>query len=274
MVGMVPRRSTPEEWKRDEDWELPAFEEAVRECAGRYNLIPQDGFLRVGCRVVNSGRMLGTDRFRVDMLRLKSFFCLGLCLGCGSIMAAGQAVPTASQASSLSVFGGLTGVYTDLDGGRNVGITAGVDYTVGGYRRFHPGLEIRGTYPIVDGTQAKEKDALVGVRVTHQTGPFNLYGDFLFGRGEIKYIAPFDVGTLQYLATDTNIYSPGVGAEYDLTHHFAVRADAQYERWGTPAVASGAVWETVLTGAVTYKFDFNHHFKRPKRDFDPAISNH
>lgn len=240
---------------------------------GRYNLLTQDGFLRVGCRVVNFQSDVGTDRFRVDMLRLKSFLCLGLCFGCSSIMAVGQAIATASQASSLSVFGGLTGVYTGLNGGRNLGVTAGLDYTVGGYRRFHPGLEIRGTYPMVDGTQAKEKDAMVGVRVTHQAGPFNLYGDFLIGRGEIKYIAPFDVGTLRFIATDTNVYSPGLGVEYDLTHHFAVRGDAQFERWGTPAVASGAVWETAVTGAVTYKFDFNHHWKK-RRGLDPAISNH
>ena len=196
------------------------------------------------------------------MLRLKSFLCLGLCFGCSSIMAIGQAVATASQASSLSVFGGLTGVYTGLEGGRNLGVTAGVDYTVGGYHRFHPGLEIRGTYPMIDGNVAKEKDAMVGVRVTHRAGPFNVYGDFLIGRGEIKYIAPFDIGTLRYLATDTNIYSPGLGAEFDLTHHFGVRADAQFERWSTPAIPAGSAWAEVLTGAATYTFDFNHHYRR------------
>jgi len=208
------------------------------------------------------------------MLRLNAFLCLGLCLGCSSIVAVGQAAPTASQASSLSVFGGLTGVYTDLQSGRNLGVTAGVDYTVGGYHQFHPGLELRGTYPMVDGGEAKEKDALVGLRVSRRSGPFNLYGDFLYGRGEIKYIGTFDVGTLRYISTDTNIYSPGFGAEYDLSRHLALRADAQFERWSTPAVPAGSVWEEAITGAVTYKFDFNHHWKKPRRDFDQAISNH
>jgi len=196
------------------------------------------------------------------MLRWNGLLCLAVGLGCSVLQAAGQAAPTAVQQSQLSVFGGLTGEYTGLQGGRNLGLTAGVDYSLPGYVRFHPSIELRGTYPIEEGRTVREKDGLIGLRVSHLVGPFNVYGDFLYGRGEIKYISTFDIGQLQFLKSYTNVYSPGLGAEYQLTHHFGLRADAQFQRWSTPAIPAGSAWAEDLTGAVTYTFDFNHHYRR------------
>jgi hypothetical protein len=34
------------------------------------------------------------------------------------------------------------------------------------------------------------------------------------------------------LLTTTYVYSPGAGFDYDLTNHFAIKVDGQYQQWG------------------------------------------
>jgi hypothetical protein len=195
---------------------------------------------------------------------------VGLVGTLGCLQAArGQALPTAMQASSLSVFGGLSGVFTGISGGKNVGITAGVDYAIGGFAGFRPAIEVRGTYPIHSGTIDDQKSILFGGRVERPMGAFHPYGDFLIGRGEINYIGTFLVDGAPvrsiYLRTASTVYSPGAGVEYDLTHHFAARADVQFQHWQTPAVFSGSAWAKQATAAVTYRFDFNRRWKERRR---------
>src|SRR5271167_365690 len=80
-------------------------------------------------------------------------------------IACSQAVPTASQTLQLSAFGGLTGVFTDLEGGHNLSITAGIDLAFLSLHGFHPAAEVRGTYPIHAGTINSQKNVLGGIRV-------------------------------------------------------------------------------------------------------------
>ena len=182
----------------------------------------------------------------------------------GAQAARGQAMPTASQGSNLSVFAGATGTYTGVDQGRNLGISAGADYTIGGFFGFHPAVEVRGTYPIHDGAD-DEKSILAGVRLERPIRRFHPYGDFLIGRGEITYNGLFVVGFQEYIRTDSTVYSPGAGFEYDLTRHFAFRADAQDQHWDTPVTNSGSAWAKQGTLAVTYRFDFNRHWKQRRQ---------
>jgi len=191
---------------------------------------------------------------------------LGIAAGLsGMQVARGQAMPTASQGSNLSVFGGATGVYTGIDRGRNLGITAGAYYTIGGFFGFRPAVEVRGTYPIHDGHVDDQKSILAGVRVERPIRRFHPYGDFLIGRGEINYISTFAIGFDEYIRTDSTVYSPGAGFEYDLTRHFAFRADAQDQHWDTPVTNSGSAWAKQGTLAVTYRFDFNRHWKQRRQ---------
>jgi len=189
-------------------------------------------------------------------------------LGCLQAVQA-QALPTATQASSLSVFGGLSGVSTGIGGGRNVGITAGVDYAIRGFGRYRPVIEVRGTYPIHSGTIDDQKSILFGGRLERPMRAFHPSGDFLIGRGEINYIGTFLVNgaplTSVYLQSSSTVYSPGAGVEYDLTHSFAARADVQFQHWDTPAVYSGSVWAKQATLALTYRLDFNHRSKERRR---------
>lgn len=176
--------------------------------------------------------------------------------GMAAISAHAQAAPTATRPLSLSAFGGLTGTYTGLGGGRNLGITAGIDFGVHSYFGFRPYLEGRGTYPVDDGQVDAQKSALGGLRVDRQVHRgLRVYGDLLFGRGEIDYQQggyPSPSGNLLYLRSTSNIVSPGLGFEYRLTNSFSFVADGQFQHWDTPATASGSLWSKPITLGVRY----------------------
>ena len=57
----------------------------------------------------------------------RSFAFIALCSF--SHLVSAQAKPAGTQQLQLSAFAGLTGTFTDLSGGKNLGITAGVDLT-------------------------------------------------------------------------------------------------------------------------------------------------
>ena len=173
-----------------------------------------------------------------------------------------QAAPAGTQQLQLSAFGGLTGTFTDFHGGKNLAITAGADLTYLGFRQFRPSFEIRGSYPIDNGHISSQKDFLLGPKVEYPIGKFHPYADFFFGRGEIDYLnGGFIFGNNLFITTNTFVYSPGVGLDYNLTHNLAVKADAQFQHWNTPAIASGVIHPTALTLGVVYNFDFNPHHR-------------
>jgi hypothetical protein len=172
--------------------------------------------------------------------------------------AGAQAVPSGTQRLQLSAFGAATGTFTDLDGGKNLAVTAGADLTVLAFRAFRPSFEVRGTYPIDKGHISSQKNFLLGPKVEYPVGRFHPYVDFFFGRGEINYHDPgFIFGDTRFITTNTFIYSPGIGLDYNLSHNVAVKVDAQFQHWDTPAVASGVIHPTALTIGVVYNFDFN-----------------
>ena len=172
--------------------------------------------------------------------------------------AGAQAVPSGTQQLQLSAFGAATGTFTNLDGGKNLAVTAGADLTFLAFRAFRPSFEVRGTYPIDKGHISSQKNFLLGPKVEYPVGRFHPYVDFFFGRGEINYHDPgFIFGDTRFITTNTFIYSPGIGLDYNLSHNVAVKVDAQFQHWDTPAVASGVIHPTALTIGVVYNFDFN-----------------
>ncbi len=195
---------------------------------------------------------------------------------------------TASQQLALSAFGGGTGTFTDLLGGKNLGITAGADLAFLTYRRFRPVLEVRGTYPVYNGQVDAQKSFLGGLKVERQFGPVHPYVDFLVGRGEIDYQhGGLAVGTLLFLSSTSTVFSPGLGLDYDVTPQWAIKADFQYQHWDTPfatsagnpvpvvVVTNGGVFQVGATGVINprvltlgavYRFDFNPHYRRPRHE--------
>jgi len=172
--------------------------------------------------------------------------------------ASAQAAPAGSQKLQLSAFVAATGTFTGLEGGKNLGITAGADLTFLHFRRFLPSFEARATYPINKGHVSSQKNFLLGPKVEYPLGKFHPYADFLIGRGQIDYHAPgFVSGDILYINSNTMVYSPGVGLDYNLTHNLAIKADVQFQHWDTPVTASGTIHPTALTLGVVYNFDFN-----------------
>jgi opacity protein-like surface antigen len=172
--------------------------------------------------------------------------------------ASAQTAPAGTQKLQLSAFAAATGTFTGLEGGKNLGITVGADLTFLNFRQFRPSFEARGTYPINKGHISSQKNFLLGPKVEYPLGKFHPYVDFLFGRGQIDYHDPgFIFGNTLYINSDTFIYSPGVGADYNLTHNLAIKADVQFQHWDTPVTASGSIHPTALTLGVVYSFDFN-----------------
>jgi hypothetical protein len=169
-----------------------------------------------------------------------------------------QAIPTASQTLQLSAFGGVTGVFTGLEGGHNLSLSAGLDLAFLSLHGFHPAAEIRGIYPVDTGTISSQKSLLGGIRVDRRYGFVRPYVDFLAGRGEIDYQSGgFTIGNLTYLSTSSAVYSPGAGVDLDLTHHLSFKGDYQFQTWSTPVVPSGTIHPSVVTVGVVYHIDFN-----------------
>jgi hypothetical protein len=175
--------------------------------------------------------------------------------------------PTAVQAMQLSAFGGVSGVYTGLGGGKNFSITAGVDLALQPFHGVRPTIEVRGTYPTDRGLVDNQKSGLAGLRVDFLLGHrWHPYGDFLFGRGEMDYTPygyPYS-GPLcgvsyecLFTLTTTNVYSPGAGFDYDMGEHWAIKVDAQLQRWGGTPTPSGDIYSKVGTVALVYRFNFN-----------------
>ncbi len=191
-------------------------------------------------------------KFKQSLLRLT------LLSSCASFSALAQSTPAATQQLQLSAFVAGTGTLTDLSGGKNLGITAGADITVLHFRLFRPAFEIRGTYPVDGGTISSQKSFLLGPKVEYPMGRFHPYADFLIGRGGIDYLnGGYVFGSIKYISSNTLVYSPGVGLDYNLTHNLAVKADFQYQHWDTPAAPSGSISPKTFTLGGVYVFDFN-----------------
>ena len=189
---------------------------------------------------------------------------------------------------SLSAWGGATGTLVNLPevingspsnlftGGRNIGISAGVDLRIWQYHGILPSVEVRGTYPVYNGNAAGEENGMVGLKIERQFGSrFHPYGDFLFGRGEVKYHAPGYLspdGFFLYQQTYSNVLAGGGGVDVDLTHHFAAKLDAQLWNQKVPVTTSGSLNSLALTVGAIYRFDFNHPFRAPRNSRPAAPS--
>jgi len=169
------------------------------------------------------------------------------------VAAAQHSRPTATQDIQLSAFSGASGVYTGISGSRNLSVTAGLDLALSPWQGLRPVLEVRASSPLDHGSTVAQKDVLGGLRLDFLLGRrLHPYGDFLFGRGEMKYAAGgYNFNDYTYLASTTYVYSPGAGFDIDLSTHFAIKVDGQYQIWDGPTV-SGKVHPAIGTIALVY----------------------
>jgi len=169
-----------------------------------------------------------------------------------------QAAPTATRGLDLSAFGGVAGVYTGIADGRNASIVVGADLGFSVWHGAHPSIEVRGLYPVDDGSIVGQRSILFGPRVSlFPARRFHPYGDFLFGRGQMNFLnGGYLFGLNQYIESTTNVYSPGFGLDYDLTPHLSVKVDGQAQHWGYAPTPSGSIWTKVGTVGIVYHFSF------------------
>jgi hypothetical protein len=174
-----------------------------------------------------------------------------------------QSIPVATQQMQISAFSAATPISTGLGQGRNVALTAGADIAFAGLRAIPCIIEIRGMYPIAAGNVDKQKSFVAGPVVGYGMGRLRPYVDFLIGKGAINYLdSGYIYGNAKYVSSSTVVYSPGVGLDYSITHHLALKADLQYQHWDVPVVASGHINPRVLSLGGKYMFDFNPHHNR------------
>lgn len=179
-----------------------------------------------------------------------------------------QSAPTASRAFEPSVFAGVTGTYTGLEESRNLSFTAGIDVGFHPFFGFLPAVEVRGTLPLDRGQLVGEKSALAGLRVEKRFNRIRPYVNILAGRGELDYqnggfIVPAQ--NYRYIQTTSNVISPGIGVEFDLTEHFAALLDGQFQHWDIPfstganPAEPGSLYSKVGTIGVVYRFGWLKH---------------
>lgn len=174
--------------------------------------------------------------------------------------AAQDASYTASRDAYFSLFAGGTGTFTGLSGGRNGGVTAGLDFSLPKYFGIRPSAEVRGTVPFYRGNVDSQRNILGGVRAETDLGRFHPYGDFLIGRGAQSFhgaYVTFEGGFLYGKAT-TTVLSPGVGLRYSLSNHFSAFGDLQVQHWDTPASLSGHLFAKAITFGLVYRFTYGH----------------
>jgi len=175
--------------------------------------------------------------------------------------AGAQALPTATTALQLSVFGAAAERDPRLAAGaRNTDVTLGVDFGFLPVWGIDPTLEVRGTKPVVKGDLANEEEFLVGLKVGKRLGPLRPYGNVLVGRGQIKYPGfglPVPGQNVFYTESHSSVLSPGGGVDVDVVGGFALKVDAQFERYSAPVTVSGSAVALVATVGVVYRLDFD-----------------
>lgn len=216
-----------------------------------------------GLKVTRRMNQTDTPRLRaLSLLTTAAVAALACFVAPPLTLVAQSSHPTATQTLQLSGFGGISGVYTGLAGGKNLDITAGLDLALPPVKHIRPALEVRGSYPIDKGNIDSQRSLLAGVRANILLGRrLQPYGDFLVGRGQMNYGKGYFYRNSEYLLTTTWVFSPGLGFDYALSDHFSVKLDGQYQRWGQAPVDGGTIYAKQGTVGLVYIFDFNrrHH---------------
>ena len=175
--------------------------------------------------------------------------------------AAGQSTPAASRVVVPSAYVALSDTSTGLAEGRNLDISAGLVFA-------HPvhhlltALELRGTYPIINGSVVGEKHFEAGMRVQSQFQRFSPYVDVLIGRGELSFQGagyPIPAQKVIVLESFTTLYSAGFGFETGTAKPYGVVVDFQAQSaevpFGSGSALRGTLRPSVGMVGLVYRFD-------------------
>jgi opacity protein-like surface antigen len=154
----------------------------------------------------------------------KSALLLGMSLAATGIASA-QANVVGQRSAEITPFVTTTLVSPDWGQTRNLGFTAGVDYTRFVRAIVQPSLELRLTN--ANGLNVGERTYLGGFKFTGTIHGIHPYGTFLAGTGYIKFMNPIDT----YTSDTSFVYSMGGGAEFNVLPAWKVRLDFTQQHW-------------------------------------------
>jgi hypothetical protein len=174
-----------------------------------------------------------------------------------------QSEPTASRPLDLSTFVGLSNTRIGIDGGRNLGVAAGLSLSFPRYIGLIPSLELRGTTPLSGSTVLSEKNYSVGLQVAKPLGrSFMPFANFLVGRNQFIYLGDglrVPLTNVVYTKSASNLFSPGFGILVDVGHRFSVRIETQIQYLRTPVKTSGYLLSAPITIGFAYHFPSTLH---------------
>ena len=158
-----------------------------------------------------------------------------------------QAQVTASREVSIDVYGAATSVSPHFGPDRDFGYTFGGDIQ----RHFHlldAALDVR--YTSATGNFADESTFMGGFRAGRSYRRFHPYIEVMVGHGNIRFDHPEVFNNPNYTHDDSTVYDGGIGLDYSLTPRFAVKVDAQVQRWRTGLQSQVFNPNTISVGVV------------------------
>ena len=181
------------------------------------------------------------------------------CVFFGTRAAHAQAQVAAARDLSIDAYAGASAVSPHVGPDREIG------YMVGGdiekyFRLVDVALDVR--YNSATGTYADESSILVGIRAARTYHRFHPYIEFLAGHGNVKFDHPDLFGNPTFTHDDSTVYDGGIGVDYSLTPRFAVKLDAQVQRWHT-GYESQVFNPNSISLGVVYHVPFR--YLRPRR---------
>jgi hypothetical protein len=169
-----------------------------------------------------------------------------------------QSEPTASRPLDLSTFVGLARTDIGIEGGRNLGITAGISLSFPRCIGLVPSLELRGTTTLNEGSILTEKNFSIGMQVAKPLRqPVMPFANFLIGRNQFTYLnGGLEVPdtNVVYTKSASNLFSPGFGLLLDVGPRVSVRVETDFQYFRTPVTASGSLISIPTTVGLAYHF--------------------
>lgn len=155
---------------------------------------------------------------------LTPIFLVGTLLSAHQFTAA-QAYVTSERGSDIAPFAQATLISPDWGPNRNLGFTAGLDYTHFIRSFIQPSLEVR--YTSASGDVVNERSYSGGLKLQTSIRNIHPYATFLVGHGNIVYDQPRN----GYYGDNSLVYSLGAGAEFNVTQQLRLRLDFTHQNW-------------------------------------------
>ncbi|MGD0798687.1 MAG: outer membrane beta-barrel protein [Acidobacteriaceae bacterium] len=163
-------------------------------------------------------------------------------------VASAQANVAAQRGAEITPFVQTSLLTPDWGQTRNVGYTAGVDYTRLIQAIVQPSLELR--YVSANGLNVSEHSFTGGFKLAMTYHRIHPYATLLAGTGGITFTHPQP----GYPSDTSFIYSIGAGAEFNVTQSWKVRGDFLQQNWNLDPVKLTPV---VLSVGVSYRIPFH-----------------